>query len=786
MADYRANFSVQNLANYLNQISFGVRSTRSSSVHPRSFSIEMSPQSQDEQNRHLSWFQESTTQRDDGRLQETKTTPLFSLKIANAINSGQTNLDLGHETSIFPQYGMLGMRQATYEGLVETAEVKAADNLIYANINAPWSTFICGSQGSGKSHTLSCLLENSLLQNSNMGLLPHPLSGLVFHYDKFTGVTSHQVCEAAYLSSSAIPVRVLVSPSNRFAMEAAYKNLPGLNGPAPEVIPLYLSERQLNITNMITLMNVDQTSGYSPLYLEVLFRILREMAEESQGRPGINYADFVRRLGAENFSKEQQTFLNLRLRLLESFMVPKVTAGTKQPKRPNPWDFRPGTLTIVDLSDPFVSSNDACALYNICLSLFLGGRNQGGCIVALDEAHKFLNSSAAAMEFTDALTSVIAQQRHIATRVIIATQEPTLSPRLLDLCNVTIVHRFLSPAWFDTLRSHLAGAGLTNENVMRMFDTIVGLKTGQALLYSPTAMLDVSTQCDQGQLGAKAELMPLKAKYIRIQIRARITADGGKSILASDQDKQILLSNSTRGPSSQAPTQSATDESDSSTDLTEPESLSPVHDTLRGRRILLPVSRANLVSNVTSSGGESALQAAPQNRKVGKGTPKPNAEESHQQARLPSHQQREALKKQSKEDEQRQQKMQPEQMANSDHEIPPPLLDDKQIKEELTRLHRRLHKLHLERKGQGTRPPQLVAEERQQAVEKLHQMENLQKKLKREKQGGILQQMSWREREQEKVQQQTALQAQQNGNTNTTAKTKTKASATRNGVVYGQ
>jgi hypothetical protein len=34
---------------------------------------------------------------------------------------------------------------------------------VLLNTDSPWSAFLCGSQGSGKSHALSCMLENCLL-----------------------------------------------------------------------------------------------------------------------------------------------------------------------------------------------------------------------------------------------------------------------------------------------------------------------------------------------------------------------------------------------------------------------------------------------------------------------------------------------------------------------------------------------------------------------------------------------------------------------------------------------
>lgn len=47
---------------------------------------------------------------------------------------------------------------------------------MYVNIAAPWSAFICGSQGSGKIHTLSVFLETALISASLAGKLTLPLS----------------------------------------------------------------------------------------------------------------------------------------------------------------------------------------------------------------------------------------------------------------------------------------------------------------------------------------------------------------------------------------------------------------------------------------------------------------------------------------------------------------------------------------------------------------------------------------------------------------------------------
>jgi hypothetical protein len=114
------------------------------------------------------------------------------------------------------------------------------------------------------------MLENSLLMPSDTGNLTMPLTGLVLHYDKFTGVETGQLCEAAYLCSSGITVRVLVSPSNFGRMKKLYENLPGLpeGVKGPEVVPMKFLENHLSTGMMKSLMAVGP-EGSSPLYMEV-------------------------------------------------------------------------------------------------------------------------------------------------------------------------------------------------------------------------------------------------------------------------------------------------------------------------------------------------------------------------------------------------------------------------------------------------------------------------------------------------------------------------------------
>jgi hypothetical protein len=138
---------------------------------------------------------------------------------------------------------------------------------VLLNTDSPWSAFLCGSQGSGKSHALSCMLENCLLTDETIlpqvGLNPHPLAGLVFHYDKCQG---GGVCEAAYFCTS-IPTTVLVSPSNYGRLKIAYEAMAKKQGANITVKQLFVLPKYLDTERMKTLMAVGKEDEV-PLYMQ--------------------------------------------------------------------------------------------------------------------------------------------------------------------------------------------------------------------------------------------------------------------------------------------------------------------------------------------------------------------------------------------------------------------------------------------------------------------------------------------------------------------------------------
>jgi hypothetical protein len=193
---------------------------------------------------------------------------------------------------------------------------------------------------------------------------------------------------------------------------------------------------------------------------------------------------------------------------------------------------------------------------------------------------QYMTGNASAAKFTEALLSTIRLQRHIGVRVVISTQEPTISGKLLDLCTSILIHKFHSPEWLSFLKSHLAGAG--HEDRVKLMARIVELDSGEAFLFSPSSITtphdgegsgltdginglaiksdgikseeleNVAYVRDEGYLdieredemengmengksslsNGKVRLRKFGLRYMKVKIRKRVTADGGKSVLA--------------------------------------------------------------------------------------------------------------------------------------------------------------------------------------------------------------------------------------------------------------
>ncbi|EKM56167.1 uncharacterized protein PHACADRAFT_184852 [Phanerochaete carnosa HHB-10118-sp] len=467
-----------------------------------------------------------------GSMHAFKTAPIFTGDTLTAL--GSFNL---------PQRALYGrvvaQRAANFPLRLTTPK-------LYINTNAPFSAL-----GSGKSHSTSVLLESCLMADPRLGTLPAPLSALVFHFDTAAGGGAVQPCEAAYLAAldterggNATPpkVTVLVLPANIQPMRRVYAGLPSVR-----VEPLHFSAEDISGERLLAMMKVDENTQM-PLYMEAIMSILRAMESN------FSYAAFRDELKRQKLNPGQKAMLNLRLSLLDSCLE-----GGNANNRVST-HFRKGQLTIIDLSSPFMDGSSACGFFDLILGLFIEADiDTAGKLIVLDEAHKagfyyranvYLSDSqtGTSSRLTDSLLSVIRQQRHLATRVVISTQEPTVVPtKFLDLCSFVIAHRFSSPKWLRLLANHVSAA---EEAFDELFTKIVSLRTGQAIMFAPNGLgvrEDTAATHSDGDSGVGSDddagiVAPLSQGYLHVQSRLRVTRDGGQSILAvSDPESTTRL-----------------------------------------------------------------------------------------------------------------------------------------------------------------------------------------------------------------------------------------------------
>ncbi|PCH41311.1 hypothetical protein WOLCODRAFT_89215 [Wolfiporia cocos MD-104 SS10] len=416
------------------------------------------------------------------------------------------------------QYGVLGTVLSIED---KNSRNVPQDPRLYFNTDAPLSAIVCGVQGSGKSHTVSVMLDNMLISHyADIGNSQKALAGLVLHFGE--GGPSSLPNETAWLGRvkqsgvKAPHVRVFVSKSSLQTMKQVYAPL----GDSVTIEPLVFSEKELDAEAILSMMAVG-SSDAAPLYMHTVLSILRDLGER------FTYSAFKNKLSQCNadFNPAQKAGLKQRMALLEEFVDSSPTADKTR--------FAEGQLTIIDMSDPYVDPAAACSLFEIITRLFVRADVRTGKVLVVDEAHKYLRANKGNSGLTRALLSLIRQQRHLAMRVVISTQEPTVVPPvLLDLCGVTILHRFSSPSWFTHLIKHVS-ADISEE----AFDKVVRLRTGEAMVFAPAGLWLLSDALSLGGSGSETmsvdnkRVMQFGRRYLLVKSRQRVTADGGASIL---------------------------------------------------------------------------------------------------------------------------------------------------------------------------------------------------------------------------------------------------------------
>lgn len=443
----------------------------------------------------------------------------------------------------------------------------------FLNTSHPFCALALGLQGSGKSHTVGCLLESCLVpyklrrKGPPIVKLLNPMNALVLHYDssplsecEIRGLLSpnpdlpNQVCFDSKKTS------VVLSNSYFDSRKDHYNNFPDV-----AMKRLLFRWSDLTADNIRTIMRVNESS---PLYVTSMFNILRNHGTQGKLPP---YRDFKKEVERTCTVPGQRGPLQQRLDILESLIV---DCPSNEKYANHAFDFstfyEPSHLTIMDLTDPFLSAEDANAIFQIIVEKFQKAqppstaeettankkkknkKNKNAMVASkkvskllmLDEAHKYLSGVPSDM-LTRTLVSAARLMRHDGLRLIIGTQSPlSIANELIELMSIVFVHRFHSIDWFNHLHRKVPlsltqpvsespleepVSELTNNDIFR---TICELDTGTAMVFSSKIAVKESSRKDANKNVTKSELQTCKKSVTRIMsIRQRITMDMGVSII---------------------------------------------------------------------------------------------------------------------------------------------------------------------------------------------------------------------------------------------------------------
>lgn len=147
-----------------------------------------------------------------------------------------------------------------------------------------------------------------------------------------------------------------------------------------------------------------------------------------------------------------------------------------------------------------------------------------------------MTDTPASKALTESLRTIVRLQRHYGARILVSTQEPSIAPGLIDLCNMTVIHRFTSPDWMNALKKHISisedDQTKTGETKASLYDKILKLNTGEALVFAPSAIVGATPGDGEDVAGGGGrDWQTADNELIRLRVRKRVTWDAGASVV---------------------------------------------------------------------------------------------------------------------------------------------------------------------------------------------------------------------------------------------------------------
>ncbi|UQA57109.1 methylation-associated defense system ATP-binding protein MAD8 [Polyangium aurulentum] len=382
-------------------------------------------------------------------------------------------------TSDSPQYGLLG---------------DVSGRRVAIDLNQTHTISLFGVQGGGKSYTLGTIAEMASLPIPQVNVLPKPLATVIFHYSptmdyrpEFTTMVTPN-SEAAQIKQlrdtygaepRGLEDVVLLVPADK--LDARKAEYPGI-----DVYPLKFGAAELQASHWRLLMGA---VGNQATYIRQLNRVIKSL------RNDLSLEGLRAGIEAASLPEHLKELAKVRLDLAAEYIDDHAHLSAL---------VRPGRLIIVDVRDEFIEKDEAFGLFFVLLQLIAGVTHEGekyNKLFVFDEAHKYMES----VDLVEELVRFVREMRHGAFSILVASQDPlSVPPRVIELSDMLVMHRFNSPAWLKYIQK--ANAALTSLTPEKM----ANLKPGEAFVWSSKATDEAFSR------GA-----------VKVRCRPRVTQHGG-------------------------------------------------------------------------------------------------------------------------------------------------------------------------------------------------------------------------------------------------------------------
>jgi len=362
---------------------------------------------------------------------------------------------------------------------------KHTSSEIYMNSRDPFCLVSVGAQGTGKSHTLSCILENCLIELPQKDSMkcPPPTTALILYFGnsdasicKTVGLVNTDPKLCRYLTPNdsknvcvpKVKTIILVSPTAYKQRRSAYKEKADFY----DVHPILLKWRSLQPRQIMDLMDLNSTMNeIEEMKINNLFR----QYQRQDTFP--NFTEFLKdvREAFQEVDKDriEQKISQMQSWVAESQVNEHIQSSDLQAALESGKNF-----IIVDLTDQILGKEEVNGIFEIMINQFRCLSTKGKKILALDETKKFIDGLKTD-KLSRGLIDAAKNLREDDLSIVVNIQNPSSIPlNFFELATVAVFHYFHSPEWWLYLRKAFP---LSDE----AWEKILLLETGDALVFAP-------------------------------------------------------------------------------------------------------------------------------------------------------------------------------------------------------------------------------------------------------------------------------------------------------------